>query len=641
MSRPLSILASLLFAIALFTWGGPALAESEVKAHADPEIVEVGDAVRYTLEASSDSDTPSDPRIGTASGFNVTGPTISSTQSMSIMNGAVSQKRGISATWLLRATREGTFNVGPASVRINGDKRAAQPIQIKVVGKGKAPKRPQRLDPLDPFGQMGQMGLPFDPFGGGPDPFKGFFDDFRKQVDPNVVTADPRLSLDAPRNASAFLHATVDKANAVVGEQVTLTILLYTSLEDGDASLNDGHEAPLADFLKKPLVDVNKQSVAGYALIQGHPWLVRQIRKTALFPLKTGTLETGKMSLMLKGGRAAGIRESESLKVNVTEPPVKGRPHGYTIGDVGNFSITADVAPREMENGGAIAVTLDLKGSGNLPSQIQPPTSERAEWLEPTVSEKLGPMAGDRFGGSRTFTYVVRVKKEGDLNLGEIRIPFWNPDSRSYGIARAQLGSVTVKPGADPVAANDAKAVEMLPGLPAPLDPSTQIEKHGAYITDSRIFWGAWVFPPFLFAFASSISMARARWSARKREHSISPQKDLADKRAALESISSGGDSREIVAATIRYLEQAALVHAGIQIRGLVSSERQEALESASIFSEDAARYSHILDRAEQYRFSPEAPDLSTVKEAASEARALVDRIAKTAKPRPSKGPAK
>lgn len=637
MTRLVSLLLSLLFGVALFVCTGSAFADSEVKARVETEIVEVGDAIHYTVDASSDSDTPNDPRIGTATGFNVTGP------AMSLMIGAVSQKRGISATWRLTATREGTFKIGPSTVRINGERRAAQPVQVKVVAKGKAPKRPQRLgapDPLDPFGQMGQLGLPFDPFGSGgvPDPLQGFFDDFRH---PNGqrATFDPRLALDAPRSPTAFLHAYVDKTNVVVGEQVTLNVLIYMAADEGESSLRDGHEAPAADFVKKPLIDPGKPAIfQGYALIQGRPWVVKLIRKTALFPIKTGTLDIGKMSLMLASGNATGLRESEGLKVNVSEPPVKGRPHGYAIGDVGNFSLSADVTPREVENGAALAVTVDLKGTGNLPAQIQPPTSDRTEWLEPTTTEKLGPMAGDRFGGNRSFTYVVRVKKEGPLDLGEIRIPFWNPESKSYGIARAPLGTVTVKPGVGPAATNDVKAVEVLAGLPAPLDPGTRVDQRSEALADSRLFWGAWMFPPFLFAFASSVSMARARWSARKREHAVSPQKDLADKRAALERVSGGEDSREVVAATIRYLEQAALVHAGIHIRGLVSTERQEALESASIFTEDAARYSRILERAEEYRFSPIAPDLATVKEAAREAQELVDRIAKTAKPRSPKG---
>ncbi len=610
----------------------------EVRAHADPEVVEVGDAVRFVLEASSESDVPSDPKLGAASGFQVTGPSTSSTQSMSIVNGVVSQKRGISATWLLRATREGTFNVGPANVRINGEKRAAAPVQVRVVGKGKAPKRRPDFGlggMPDPFGQM-----PFDPFGGGPDPLKGFFDDFRKGPAENVVTADPKLTLDAPRGQGAFLHATVDRSSAVVGEQVTYSVLLYIDINEGDSSLRDGHEAPAADFLRKPLADVNKQNVVGYALIQGRPWLVRQIRKTALFPIKTGTLEIGRMSLMLASGRSPGLRETESLKVNVGEPPVKGRPHGYSVGDVGQFALSADVSPREVENGGAIAVVIDLKGTGNLPAQLNVPSSDRAEWLEPTVSEKVGPTANsDRFGGSRTFTYVVRAKQEGNLDLGELRLPFWNPDSRSYGIARAPLGNVMVKPGVG-VAAAQTKEVELLPGLPAPLGPTVSVAKIALPYSDSPLFWGAWMMPPSLLLAATSASALGARLRERRKRESASPSRELAEKRTLLVETARTGDSRNIVGATARFLEQAVLVYAGLNLRGLVADERQDALESAAIFSEDAARFCELFDACERHRFSPEAPDLGTVREAADHALVLVDRIAKTAKPhRPQKAP--
>ena len=39
-------------------------------------------------------------------------------------------------------------------------------------------------------------------------------------------------------------------------------------------------------------------------------------------------------------------------------------------------------------------------------------------------------------GGTRTFSYVVRVHKPGSIDLGEVRLPYYDPDRKTYEIAQ-------------------------------------------------------------------------------------------------------------------------------------------------------------------------------------------------------------
>src|SRR5437588_8963097 len=104
-----------------------------------------------------------------------------------------------------------------------------------------------------------------------------------------------------------------------------------------------------------------------YAKVGGRTYAVALLRKYALFPLRAGELEITPMRLRI--GRS-GDRLTETLSVRVTEPPMDHRPPGYVVGDVGRFTVTTDVTPREVERGAAISVNVDVSGVGNVPSSL-------------------------------------------------------------------------------------------------------------------------------------------------------------------------------------------------------------------------------------------------------------------------------
>ena len=149
----------------------------------------------------------------------------SSSTSMSIMNGAITSQRGLTTVWSLRATKVGVFTLGPPTVVVDGVRYRSQPISVRVVPTGQAPRRmppQQQQDPFDPFGGLfGQLNQQLNqqlgqPFGQMQDP--------RQQLESQL---DQRYALPASRGQTAFLHAVVDKTNIVVGEQLTYTVYLY------------------------------------------------------------------------------------------------------------------------------------------------------------------------------------------------------------------------------------------------------------------------------------------------------------------------------------------------------------------------------------------------------------------------------
>jgi hypothetical protein len=515
------------------------------------------------------------------------------------MSVTINGRRMASLTWRLQSTKTGTFKIGPPSVMIGDRKVVGRAVTVKVVPPGQAP--PPKPSRPDPFGSGFSLLDPWKPMAPMPEA--------EDRVPPGAQP-DAKLGMDAPRGSVAFLHAIVDKTTAVVGEPVVVSTLLYVDAAGPDhIEYSDVHEAPASDFLKQPLVpDDGEAKQVGYALVAGRLWRVLLARKWALFPLKTGDLDIGGMSLAIARPRVVGEtkRVSESIVVKVAEPPAAGRPPGYNVGDVGNFAIAADVTPREVERGGAVAVNVTLSGTGNLPSTLAVPARAGVEWLDPQVRDAIGAQGEDKIGGKRTFAYVVRMQQEGDIDLGELRVSFWDPDAKKYGTSKVALDIVHVKPGATPAAAADP-AREVLAGMPAMRAERSAAAPARAHLTDTRAYWLGLGASPLAFAIAFGAHAAVSRVRRRREANAASPARDRKARVAAAEDACGADDARAADAAIARALESAALAGAAVNVRGMRADEVAAKLEDAGVAADAAREVEAILRECEAARFSPDA----------------------------------
>jgi hypothetical protein len=583
----------------------------DVTARIDATIVGEGEDVHLTLEAQSDESAPTNPSAGSTTGFTVLGPSSSPSQSVMVVNGHVSQKQGLTTTWTLRANKQGTFTVGPCSVSIAGRRVVTQTVRVVVVAPGHAPPR---NNPFDPFGMSSQF-----------DPFRGFFGGAPNDFAPQRPPTDPKLSLDAPRGEIAFLHAIVDKTSAVVGEQVTLSIYVYG--EPG-AALSDAHEASASDFVRRSIFeDDGTDKNQRLALVGGQVYNAKLLVRWALFPLKSGDLEIGPMSASLARRRVANpLRQSETIFIHVTEPPLGGRPPGYVVGDTGNFALSADTTPRAVERNGAVGVTVELSGTGNLPSSITPPARAGIEWLAPEMHEKMGATAGDKYGGKRTFAYVVRLHKEGAVDLGDLALPFYNPDTRTYAVARAALGFVNVRPGATPAPSAEA-VLDPLAGLPEVKKTLLGVRPAPAHWVDTPLFWLGLCTMPLAYGVASGASSLVRRIRRARAEKAVSPETRLRERMAAAAYACKGSDPRVADAAVARAIVAATIARVGVNIRDAEGAEVSRRLGDAGVDRDLAHRVEELIHDCETARFAPDACEMAAVKERWDAARGVVEAL--------------
>lgn len=611
------MLAMFVAACVLFFAQRALAAEVQIDASASTSVVEVGSTITYSMRAMvKDGDPPSDPKPGNVAGFTVTGTSASPMRMHMNVNGVASVMNGIVAVWKLRADKVGAFTLGPPSVSVNRARQSGNAVRVTVVPKGQGP-RASGVDPFDPFGGQDPFGglSPFgghDPFGGALAPFRGFFGDDEPEPAPRA-TADPKLNLDAPRAPVAFLHATVDKTKAVLGEQVTMNVYLYMDPMARQGQPTDVHEATATDFVKRSLLeDESHTTDLGTAIVGGRLWGVVLVRKSALFPLKTGRLTIAPMSLTLSQLRS-GQRESESLVVDVTEPPLDGRPAGFISGNVGNFSLQATVSDRSIEQDGAVGVTIELRGTGNLPSELNLPVTRQIEWLEGSTRDKLGAEQKDRFGGTRTFSYVVRIHQAGAVELGEIRLPFYDPDKRAYGVATAALGIVDVKPGTS----RDAGADETVAPLSNMPKERTALEEpvRDRRLTDSAPFWFLLFGAPL--ACVVGLGAERAVRNVRKRrsEASPTPAQQAKQRREEASTLVDGNDAKAAMGGILRAIRAGVLAETGVHLGATGGEKARGELTAASVSDETSHAIVTLLREAEDAQFSPEGLSMAQAKE--------------------------
>jgi hypothetical protein len=606
-----------LLPIAFALWPRAARAEIELSLSLGAREVAVGEAVQVKLDAmSTDGDAPSDPELTLPNGFEVRGPSVGTRQQVSISGFSMVTQSGISATWLITPTRPGLFTIGPATVLWKGQRQKAEATQLQVLPPGHQPRSRSRSrrPPVDPFDT-------FDPFGNSG--FDDLFDRLRgggSRFDQLPAAPNDLVPERAPDNL-AFVDAHIDARRAVIGQQVTLSIYAHGAqglFQEAPGAREPSHP----DFLAQRLVeDGSRQPVYQYSR-DGQRWIAVKVREIALFPLRAGRLEIGSLEFGFLG-RRYGARTGDGLRrstrpifVEVSEPPKEGRPPGYA-GDVGSFELRATVEPRSIAMGGSVAVTARVKGRGRLPGALLLPEQAGTEWLEPTVRDDAT-VENSMVGGTRTFTYLVRMTKAGTVDLGSLKLALFDPKSGRYRVSSFALGNVSVEASADGAAAADASTPKPGPRLSelVRFRPTLDAPAPERYWSDRGAYWWALGLGPSLVLGAAGLfglaGRVRRGLASRADSQATHATRALGDARQAL----AAGTPGAVASALERALYNAIEWSTGIKARAVLRADLGRELVAAGLPEALAARLGAALDACGQLRFGDGDP---------ARARAVVD----------------
>ncbi|MCX6136796.1 MAG: BatD family protein [Ignavibacteriales bacterium] len=347
----------------------------------------------------------------------------SQSTSMQIINGSVSSS--VTYSYVLQPRDPGKFVIGTATIEAGGKQYSSQPLTITVVkGSGKSA------------------------------PSAGA----QQQADAQVQVGD-----------NLFLRAVVDRSRVFVGEQITVQYKIYTRVRIGNYSLN---KLPaMTGFWGEELAMPQQVNLANET-INGKQYQVGTLKKTALFPTQSGTLQitpmdiTCQVQVQAQNRRrsndwfdqffndpfgAGGSMQSVSVKspavtITVLPLPKTDVPASFK-GAVGRFGLQVSLSKNRVKTNEPVTLKAVISGSGNV-KILEAPALELPgdfEKYDPKVNESI-----ERNGvinGSKTFEWLIVPRYPGAKKIPALEFSYYDPARGKYTTVRSNPIDVTVEKG--------------------------------------------------------------------------------------------------------------------------------------------------------------------------------------------------
>jgi len=324
---------------------------------------------------------------------------------------------------------------------------------------------------------------------------------------PAVVS---RSRLD-PTNGVNF-HALVTPDTVYVGEQATYQVGVFLN-DDVRYRLRRNPEFIPPELRSMLAYDLSApRSFVSKRVIDGRHYEVHVFQR-ALFPLTAGRYEipSARLNYSLPLSASFFSREeshqlkSETVPLVVVNPPEVGRPSDYN-GAVGRLSLEAHVDSGAAKVGDPLVLTVRVTGDGNV--SFFPRPAVRVPWgqLVPAEERVQLDSSATVVRGAKEFDWVITPARSGEVEVPQIRYPFFNPYTERYELAVTTPQRVSVAPGS--LVAQDASPDSARPVLPL---RRIMLASPRGPLSDTRGFWIAMLVAPVPAALAFAVRRPRAR----------------------------------------------------------------------------------------------------------------------------------
>jgi hypothetical protein len=268
-----------------------------------------------------------------------------------------------------------------------------------------------------------------------------------------------------------FVRASASKSNPYQGEQVIITHKLYIGQSvNGGYRVNSATMPTQSGLWSYTLGDQNAENVAKQEVLNGKKYSVHEIRRTAVFPQKTGEVTVTPMEIefianvitqqstgdpffdSFFGGRQSAQNYNLDIKSNAVQLSVKPLPQNNKpedFGDlVGHFTLTSSLSRAKLKANDATNLTITISGTGNI-QHIDPPNMEFPadfDVTEPQVNDNIN-TKGNTVNGSRTFDYVIIPRNEGTFTIPKASFSFFDTQTNSYKTITTQEYNLEIEKG--------------------------------------------------------------------------------------------------------------------------------------------------------------------------------------------------
>ncbi len=493
----------------------------------------------------------------------------SSNASFFVKNGRRSVVVEHRRTLLLRAEEAGEMEIGEATAALGDNNARAAPIRVRVT----ADPRKGKSD-----GDDDESG---DPAGAETVPDRG--------------NADARVPGARFGNAlpAVFLEVVPDKESAVVGEQVTVVVEVWSQGPLGSYPRVAGLKPP--GFLCLTLDD-GARLQASQRQLQGRSWYVYPVTRDALFALTPGKkalpaleIQVSPAGSFFSRGQDVRVR-SASVSVDVKALP-EGAPAGFVDGSVGQFQLSVSARPRQVKVGEPFTLVVEATGFGNVDHLTLPSWGgdERVRLFAPAQRRERHDRDGVVAGRVVQET-LVQPQDVGDVVIPALTLVTFSPADGRYLTSSSLPVTVRVQAGSGAAAAKTKTRALLSAGprslvLDAPLSDDV--------VNDRLVFGGAGI--------GALLSLCGAVLGLRRRRGHTA----LARRRQARALRARDLQASRDLAASARLLLDAASDRAGDDVRSLPLANLPARLESRGVPAGLAQRTADALLGAESARYGP------------------------------------
>ncbi len=265
-----------------------------------------------------------------------------------------------------------------------------------------------------------------------------------------TVTAaveQPRDPNDSQVSADESLHlvAEISKTNPYLNEPITVVYKIYFSYNIGITNWRELDKPKYNDFWSQN-IDI-KQLVAEEGRYNGEKYRFVTLRKTVLYPQKSGKLVIEPLSLDVDVqlpsnrrnifGQVLLVEDHKRVSagaktINVKALPEAGKPADFS-GAVGRFAFKVTPSKTNIKSGESLDLEVSVSGTGNLklftlPKPIVPTA---LEMYDPVHSEQVStPLSG--MTGRISDKYAIIPQYKGKYPIKPMTFTYFDLGSKSY-----------------------------------------------------------------------------------------------------------------------------------------------------------------------------------------------------------------
>ena len=391
-----------LLALLLFTAGQQLKADDVTFTAVAPPSVVMGEQFRlvYTINAEGGREF----RVPDLSEFEVMfGPTSSTSRSIQINNGQSSNVFTQSYTYILMPKKEGTFNLAPATIRINNANYSSNSLVINV------------LPPEQASNQSATQG--------------------------GVNNSGTSSGIS---NSDLFARTLVPNRSVYEQEGLLVVFKVYNTLDIG---FNDIKYPEFDGFLHQD-IDLNPQWVLEN--YEGRNYHTVVLKEAILYPQRSGKITIGaaKFTVNIRLRTQSRVRSIfddffdtyQDVRRDLSTTPVTidvkplpaGKPASFS-GAVGNYSMKTSINATEVKANEAVTIKVAITGNGNIRLLKNPEVVFPADFevYDPKIDNNIRTTTQGS-SGTKTIEYMAIPRYPGDFEIPAIQFSYFDPKEEKY-----------------------------------------------------------------------------------------------------------------------------------------------------------------------------------------------------------------